>query len=168
MHLDSGSQNVDHNGAGTAREDDVGSAFCGFDELLVHGFHESLVVTQHVFPGASTLCNVAADDTNQALVAIGINKHLDVHALAQLLVDQHHDAFHDDDLGRMHIDNLLRAGAGHIGVDGHWDGLTFLETIKMVDEQVPLDGIGVVEVDLLLLLGRLVAVVVVISILRND
>ena len=155
MHTNPRGEDIDHHGAGATRQDDVSGALGGFDELLVHRFHKGLVVSQHILPGTATLGDVAADDTHQALVTVGVDKHLDVHALAQFLVDQHHDALNDDDLGGMHIDDLLRTGAGDIGIDGHGDGLAVFEAVEMVDEQVPLDGIGMVEVDLLLLLRRL-------------
>ena len=68
----------------------------------------------------------------------------------------------------MHINHLLRTGTSDVGVDRHGNGLTLFQSVEVVDKQVPLDGIGVVEVDLLLLFRRLVAIVIVISILRND
>ena len=151
MHADSRSEDVDHHGAGATRQDDVGRALGGLNELLVHGFHKGLVVTQHVLPGTATLSDVATNDAHQALVTVGIHKHLDIHTLTQLFINQHHDTFHNNDLGGMHINHLLRTGTSDVGVDRHGNGLTLFQAVEVVDEQVPLDGIRVVEVDLLLL-----------------
>ena len=47
MHLYSRSQDIDHHRARATGQDDVGSALGRLDELLVHGLHKSLVMTQH-------------------------------------------------------------------------------------------------------------------------
>ena len=83
-------------------------------------------------------------------------------------MSQHHDTLHNDDFGGMHIYDLLRTGTGDIGIDRHRYGLAPLQTVEVVNKQIPLNGIRVVEVDLLFLLRRLVAIVKIVSILRDD
>ena len=54
------------------RDDDVGIALAGFDELLVHGFKDALVAFDDGFYGASALHYVALDNSDEAVIAIGI------------------------------------------------------------------------------------------------
>lgn len=43
-HPDAGGQNIDHNGTGALREDDVSVTFGGLDKLEMHGLHVGLVM----------------------------------------------------------------------------------------------------------------------------
>ena len=55
-----------------------------------------------------------------------------------------------------------------IGIDGLLDGLAALEVAELVTQQIPLDGVGMVEVvDAFLLVGE-VAGILVVGILGNN
>ena len=113
-------------------DDDVGILFGGFDELIVHGFQHVAVLTDEHLQWVPTLGNVASDDTQQALVGLGIYEYLDVHEVAHALVVQCHDALHDDDFARLHMDGLVESGAGDIRVGGLLYGATLAQFVDLM------------------------------------
>ena len=58
---------------------------------------------------------------------------------------------------RVHVFGLFLARAGQVTVGGHLDGLTFLQLLDVLQQQVPVKGCRLVKVDVLALLGWNVA-----------
>lgn len=150
------------------RNDNIGVALTGLDKLLVHGLEHLVVAVDNRLYGAATLYDIAFDYADEALVAIGIYKHLQVHLLAQFFVLQGHNALDDDDLVRLDVYGLLLAAAGQVTVDRLLHRLAGLELGDVLCEQLPIKGIGVVKVDVLTLLCRHVTAVLVVRVLRNN
>ena len=143
----------------------VGIAFTGFDELLVHGLKDADVAIHHRLGGTSSFNDVALYDANQAVVWVGIDKHLQIHKLTQGGVAKGENAFDDDDLARLDVNGLLATGAGEVGVGGLFDGFPFAQLLHMLAEQGPVEGVGVVKVDVLTFGHGDVATVLVVRIL---
>ena len=106
------------------RDDDVGILLGGFDELIVHGLQHVAILADEHLQRVSTLGDVTCDDTQQALVGLGIYKYLDVHEVAHALVVQCHDALHDDDILRFDAGGLVGAVVLGKVVNRAVDGLT--------------------------------------------
>ena len=148
-------------------DDDVREALGGLDEEFVHGFHEGSVVADGFVEAASAFDDIAADDADEAFVGVGVDKHLDIHRIAQFRICEHEDALHDEHFGGMHGDGLLATAAGDIRISGHGNGFTSLEPLDVLDHQGKLNGRGMVEVDFLFLLLREVAIVAIVRVLRQ-
>lgn len=68
------------------RDDDVGVAFAGLNELLMHGLEHSLIALNDSLCGPAAFNDVAFDDADETIVGIGINEDLHIHLRAELLV----------------------------------------------------------------------------------
>ena len=81
---------------------------------------------------------------------------------------QRHDALDDDDGLRLHVDGFLLAVALYIRIGGLLNGLAILQHLDVLGQQLPVEGIGMVEVDGSALLGCQVRGVIIIRIEGND
>ena len=111
------------------------------------GFQHLAVAVQHPRDGPSAICRVALDVADQSLVGVGIDKDLEVHHVPELLVEEHHDTLDDDDRLRFDMDGLWQSVAQNIGVGRLLDGLALSQVVHLLDQQPPVEGVGVVEVD---------------------
>ena len=119
--------------------------------------------------GAAALGHVADDDPQDAVVVVGIHEDLDVQLVPEFLAGEDEDALHDDHLGRLHGHGFRGgAGAGDVGVHRLLDGLALLELPDLLAHQFPVDGVGMVEVDVLAFLHGNVAGILVVGILGDD
>ena len=150
------------------RDDEVGIALRGFDELLVHGLEDIAIAVENHLRGASPLYRVALDDADESLVGVGIDEYLQVHEVAKLLFPQGHDAFDDDDLARLDVYGLRQAVTDDVAVGGLLDALALPQGLYLLGEKLPVEGVGMVEVDAPTLFWREVRGVVVIGILRDE
>lgn len=148
-------------------DDDVGEAFSGFDEALVHRLHIFLIMEDGLVEAAAALVHIALDDTDEALVGAGIHIHLEVEDAGEVGIGEDEDAFHDEHLGGIDGDGLLPAPAGDVGVGGHLHGAAVLEFFNVLDQEGEFDGGGVVEIDGFALFLRQFAVVAVVGVLRK-
>ena len=165
---EAGQQSDGHLVVAPLRDDDVGVALGGFDELQVHGLQHPRVAFHHVLRGAAAFHDVALDDPYEAFVGVGVHEHLQVHLRPQLRVAQGEDAFHDDHVPRLGVDGLRLPGAGQVGVGGLFDALALFQQGEVLGQERPLEGVGVVEVDELPLLQGDVAVVLVVGVLGEQ
>ena len=119
--------------------------------------------------GAAALGHVADDDPQDAVVVVGIHEDLDVQLVPEFLAGKDEDALHDDHLGRFHGHGFRGGtGAGDVGVHRLLDGLALLELPDLLAHQFPVDGVGMVEVDVLAFLHGNVAGILVVGILGDD
>ena len=149
-------------------DDDVRIAFAGLNKLLVHGFEDTLVAIHDCLDGASALYNIALCYTDKAVVGIRVHENLEVHLLAKNRVVQRHDTFNDDNLARVHMNGLLLARGGDVIVDWLLDGFAIFEQFDVFGKECPIEGIWVVEIDVLTLLKRHMATIVIVGVLRNN
>ena len=103
----------------------VGITFGRFDELFIHRFqhlHVSVITIVTVRPRSMV---IALNVTNEALITVTVYKYLQVHHLAQFLVEQCHDAF-DDTLQVWGPRGwFLSDGCKECTVGGLFDGASF-------------------------------------------
>ena len=149
-------------------DDDIGVSLGGLDELQVHRLHGFAVVLDGGFDGTAALGDVADDDAQHAVVVIGVYEDLDVHLVPQFLAGEDEDAFHNYDIVRFYRNGLRGAGAGDVRVDGLLDGLAAFEFPDLLAHQFPVNGIRVVEVDVLALLHGHVAGIFVVGVLGDN
>ena len=123
---------------------------------------------EHLHAIASAFNDIAAYDPHKAFVAFSIDKDLDIQPFQQFFIGEYEDAFHDDDLFWLNPGCFRAAGAGNIGISGHFDSFTFPEHIQVFHKQTPFNGVGMIEVDFLFFFRREVTVVPVVGILRNN
>ena len=150
------------------RNDEVGKTLRGFDELLVHGLEHLEVAVDDHLGRTSPFLRVTPHDANEPLVGVGIHENLQVHEVAQPGIPQRHDALDDDDLAGLHVDRLLQSVADEEAVGGLLDGLALAQVFHLLDEERPVEGIGVVEVDLTAFLHAEERGVVVVRILGDE
>lgn len=149
------------------RDDDVGEAFSGFDEALVHRLHIFLIMKDRLVEAASALVHITLDDSDEALVGAGIHIHLEVEDAGEGGIGEDEDAFHDEHLGGIDGDGLLPASAGDVGVGGHLHGAAVLEFFNVLNQEREFDGGGMVEIDGFALFLRQFTVVAVVGVLRK-
>ena len=148
-------------------DDEVGMAFGGFDELLVHGFQYLDVSFDDHFGGASALDGVAPDVADKAHVGIRVNIDFQVHKVAQVLAVQCHDTLYDNHLAGFYVYGLLHTVGGDVVVGGLLYGLALTQVADVLVEKFPVEGIGMVKVYLPAFLHGEVRVVVVVRILGD-
>ena len=103
---------------------------------------------KHHIHGTAAFHHIATDIAHQPDVGVGIHEDLQVHHVAQFLIVQGHDTLDDDDGLGIHMDGLLQTVTLYIGIGGLFDGLAVLEFLDLLRQQFPVEGIGMVEVDL--------------------
>ena len=75
------------------RDDDVRIPFARFDKLLMHRFYRTRVLLKHRIHAASPLFHIAQQAADQTDICIRIDKHLDIHQIAQLFIRKDQDPF---------------------------------------------------------------------------
>lgn len=65
----------------TVWNDEVGIAFCWFNELVVHRFQYLLISINDHLRGAPSLAHITFYEAYESLIGFGINKNLKVHHL---------------------------------------------------------------------------------------
>ena len=88
---------------------EVGMALGGLDELLVHGLEHCQIAIDDHGNGTSAVDGVALNVADEALVGVGVDEYLQVHHVAQTLVDERHDDLDDDHWLRLHMDGLRQS-----------------------------------------------------------
>ena len=137
----------------------------GFHILLVHGLDRGEVLGHHRLKGPAPLLHIPESAAEDADVGIGLHEDLDVEHIPQSGVLENQNALHDDDLVGIHRHCLVSAVVVHIGVHRALDGAACLQLFQMLDEQIRVEGAGVIVVYLgpfligLALLALIVAVV---------
>ena len=149
------------------RNDDVGILLGGFDELLVHGFQHREIAVEHHVDRTTAFHHVAQDVADESFIGVGVYKNLQVHHVAQLAVHQRHDALDDNHRFGFHVDGLFLAVALYVAVGGLFDGLPTFQLRNLLVQQLPVESVGMVEVDLAALFGRHARGVVVIRVEWN-
>lgn len=87
---------------------------------------------------------------------------LQVHHVAQLAVDERHDSLDYYHRLGLHMYGFGQAVADEVAVGGLLDGTAVPQLVDLLDEQLPVEGVGMVEVDgLALLVGEAGGVVIV-------
>ena len=146
----------------TLRNDDVGITLGGLDELLVHGLEHLQITFYDHRHGAPAVDGVALNVANEPLVGVAIDKYPEIHEIAQLLVEQCHDALDDDNRLRFHMDGFRETVALYVGIGGLLDGPPLPQVVDLPMKQFPVESVGMVEIDgMTLLLGHVGRVVVI-------
>ena len=153
----------------TLRDDYIRVALAWFDKLEVHGLYCPLVSFHNPVDILAPFLDVAGNNAHQAVVIIGIDKDFDVQLVSEFLVGKNENTFYYNHISRFHNHLLgLAAGAGNVGIDRLFDGLSFLELFELLVQQFPVNGVRMVEVVNPFLFVREVAGVLVIRVLRYD
>ena len=126
-----------------------------------------MVAVDHHLRCASALDAVACDNADEAFVGVGVDKNAHVHELTEFGVVEYEDTFDYHYVAWVHSHSLGLACAGEVAVSGHFDGVAFFQRFEMSGEKRPFDCRRLVEVDFLSLLGRDVARIFVVRVLRN-
>ena len=93
---------------------------------------------------------------------IAIDEYLEVHHVAQLLVQKRHYALDDYHRFRLHMHGGSLTVAFQIGIGGLFHGDTVAQVVYLLYEQLPVEGVRMVEVDgTAFLFGEVGGVVVV-------
>ena len=98
----------------TLRDNKVGKTLGRLNVLQVHGAQHALVTLEHHIDSTSTLYDVAIDNTNEAFIAVGIDKYLHVEHVALCRVAQDEYTLNDDNVARLNVYGFGLAGTGEI------------------------------------------------------
>ena len=148
-------------------DDEVSIALGRLNELFMHRFeYIKIAIKHHLCCPASLYC-IALYDADKALVRVGIDKYLQVHEVAQLLLPERHNTFDDDDLAGLYMHGLGQTVTDEVTVCGLFDALSLSQGLYLLGEKLPVEGVGMVEVDVFALLWCEVRSVVVVGILWN-
>ena len=120
-------------------------------KLVVHWLEHSTITVHHHLHGSASLLRVARDIADKALVGIRIHEYLDVHHIAQTPIDQRHYSLDDDDWLWLHMNGLWQTVADEIGISRLFDSLSCTQFAYLLDEEFPVEGIRMVEIDCLAL-----------------
>ena len=136
--------------------------------MLVHGLDRGQILVHHGLKGAAPLLHVPQAAAEDADVGIGFHEDLDVEHLPQGGILENQDPLHDDDLGGINGHGLVRAVVVLVGVDRALYGMTGLQLPQVFDQQLRVEGTGVVIVDLGPLLITFAELPLVIAVVAND
>lgn len=146
----------------------VGIPLGGLYEFLMHGLENLQVSVYHSLRSSSSLQCITLYHPDEPLVGVCIDKQFQVHQVAKLFLPQGHDALYDNHFAWLHMYGLFQAVAHQITVGGLLDGLSTSEFHYVFGEQLPVEGIGVVKVDLPAVLHTQMRIVIVIGVLWDD
>ena len=164
-----GSHNLDGLLVGsTLRDNEVGIALCRLDKLFVHRLQDIAITVENHLCGASSLYRISLDDTYQSLVWVGIHEDFQVHEVAQLLLPKRHYTFDDDDFAWLDVYRFRQSVADKVAVSGLLDAFPLSQSLYLFGQKLPVEGVGMVEVDMLALFWRKMCCVVVVRILWNE
>ena len=124
------------------RDDKVSITLGGLDELLMHRLENFQIAVDHHRDSTSAVDSVALDIANETLVGVGVNKNLQVHKVAQLLVDERHDAFDDDDRLWFHVNGFGQSVGEYIRIGGLLDGSSLTQFVDLPIKKFPVECIG--------------------------
>lgn len=112
------------------RNYEVGILLCRLYKLFVHGLkHFEITADNHVY-GAPAFEHVALYVAYQTLIRVGVNKYLQVHHVAQFLVEQSHDAFNDYHRFRLNVQRLFQSVTLDIRICGLLNGLSVSQFVS--------------------------------------
>jgi hypothetical protein len=120
----------------------------------VHGTHGGVVLRAHLREGAAALFDVPLHAAHEADVRVGVDEELEIQLFAQALVGQHQDPLDDDHRRRLHPAGFRVARVLAKVVAGDVDGAAVAQLAQVADQELGLDGVGVVVVDALALGAR--------------
>ena len=146
-------------------DDDIGVTFGGDDKGEVHGSDGAFVLDDGLVEIASAFLDIAGESSDEAQIVVGIDEDLDVHEFSERFDIEDEDAFEHDDGGGFDVDGFFFAAVFFVGVAGFFDGLHGAQGGEMGHEEFGIEGVGVVEVDLLSLFGGEMGEVFVVGIL---
>ena len=150
------------------RDDEVGIAFGGLDEFFVHRLKDIKIAVENHLCGSASLYCVALYDADEPFVGVGIDEYLQVHEVAQLLLPQRHNALDDDDLAGLHMYGFWQTVADEVAVCGLLDAFSLTQSLYLLGEKLPVEGVGMVKINTFALLGSKMSGVVVVGVLRDE
>ena len=113
--------------------DDMSVLLAGLYERFMHGFDGGQILVHNGVQCAVTLFDIADDAAKNTYVGVGVHENTDIHFIAQLLVSQNQNAFHDDDLCGLDGDKVLAAVMHSVVVHGALYGVACLQLLEMFD-----------------------------------
>lgn len=152
----------------SAVDDDVRVDPGGLHVEVMHGLYGGEVLIDDVFDLPAPLLGVPQHPSEDSLVRIRIHEDLDVHQVPEALVVKGQDPLQEDDpLG---LDPYRGLGPVVIGiVIGRGDdGFPRLQLLKVLEQQVRIEGVGMIVVELFpLLKGHVVVGLVVVVVVDH-
>ena len=112
--------------------DDVREALCRLNELLVHRFEHLQVAVDNHRHGASAVDSVALYVAYESLVGVAVDEDAQIHHVAQALVEQCHNALHDNHRLRLHVYRLLLAVALQVRVRRLFDSFALAQLVNLL------------------------------------
>lgn len=152
----------------TLRDNEVGIPLGWLDELFVHGLQDVTISVEHHLCRPASLNCVALNNSDKSFIWVGIYEYLQVHEVAQLLLPQRHNAFDDDDFAGLDVYRLRQTVADKVAVSGLLDAFPLSQGLYLLGEQLPVESVGMVEVDATTLFWRHVRRVVIVRVLRYE
>lgn len=130
----------------------------------MHGADGGEVLLDDRFGGAAAFGDVTVQTADETEVGVGVDEDFYVKQFAETHFAKDEDAFDDDDPVGLNGDGAGGAGVGGEVVNGKFDGVPFAKLLNVINEQVRVEGIGMVEVNFRPLLGMQVAEVFVVGV----
>src|SRR5690606_1271302 len=96
----------------------------------------------------SPFLDIPLQPSDQTLIGIGMHKDLDVELFPELGMAQDQDALHDHHLAWQGEDCLWQTGLLYKGIDWCLYASSLPEFLEVFDQEVEINGTGVVEIDL--------------------
>lgn len=116
------------------------------EELVVHRADGIVVLPDDAVEGAAALPDVAMKAADETHVGLDVQEELHVETAADLGIPEREDALEQEPSDRADALDLIRAPARLVVVDRHRDRLAVPEPRQVIAQEIPVEGIGVVEV----------------------
>ena len=111
---------------------------------------------------ATTIANIAQNATCQTQISISIDKHLDIHHIAQLLILEDQNTIDNNHTRRLHQNGLLHTIVLDKRIYGVLDRHVVLQCLQVFDQHLRIERLRVVVVELrALLVGQFVVRLIV-------
>ena len=123
----------------TLRDNEVGPALGGFDELLVHRPNGPEVLIDDGPESPSAALDIADEPTDESNIRRRVHEKLDIDSFAKLPVVEDEYPLDDDDLLRL---DMLRIGLSGVRREVvHWniDRLALTQLVEVTNEQLGLE-----------------------------
>jgi hypothetical protein len=129
-------------------DDDIGELAAGQNELRGHRPDGRVILQQDAFASAAAFDGIALDAAAQTLVSFGGHEDFQVEQRADFFVRKSQDSFENQKRLRFHAPGHVSARVLIEEVDRLIDGLTADQRFEMGAEQFPIEGVGVIVIQL--------------------
>ena len=122
--------------------------------LYVHWLENSLIAFYYHLWRTSAFYAISTYYANQAVIAIGIYKHLNIKHISHPTIAKYQNSLHKHHVTRLHMHRFLLASTSEIRICGHLYCSSCLQFLQVAYKQIPIECRRLIEIDFLPVFNR--------------